>query len=175
MNSKRRLNQARGFTVMEIMVVLAIIAILGAVTIPLYHNYQRRAEVLGAFDLSESLRTAVIVDDSASIRSRLKGILEEIGIKVVCSATSGKEAVQLVTQSHPALVCLDVDMPVMTGIEAIREVRAASLQSKVVMITGNTSRAIVERAVSGGVKGYFLKPIRPAKVEEFMRKLMALQ
>jgi DNA-binding NarL/FixJ family response regulator len=62
----------------------------------------------------------------------------------------------------------------MTGIEALPEMRSASPQSKVVMITGNAGRAIVEAAVSGGAKGYFLKPIRPAKVEEFMKKLLQL-
>ena len=60
----------------------------------------------------------------------------------------------------------------MTGIEALPQVRAASPQSKVVMVTGNASRPIVEAAVAGGAKGYFLKPIRPAKVEEFLGKLL---
>lgn len=116
-------------------------------------------------------RSVVIVDDSGSIRLLLKGIFEEIGIKVLGTASTGREGVELVRKMHPALVCLDVDMPVMTGIEALPHVRAASPLSTVVMITGNASRAIVEAAVSGGAKGYFLKPIRPAKVEEFMQKL----
>jgi DNA-binding NarL/FixJ family response regulator len=119
-------------------------------------------------------RSAVIVDDSGSVRLLLKGILEELGIKVIGVASSGSEGVKVVKATHPAIVCLDVDMPGMTGIEALPEVRSASPQSKVVMITGNAGRAIVEAAVSGGAKGYFLKPIRPAKVEEFMKKLLQL-
>jgi DNA-binding NarL/FixJ family response regulator len=117
-------------------------------------------------------RSAVIIDDSGSIRLLLKGILENIGIKVIGVATNGLEGVEVVKKTHPALVCLDVDMPGMTGIEALPQVRAASPQTRVVMITGNASRTIVEAAVSGGAKGYFLKPIRPAKVEEFMQKLL---
>lgn len=123
-------------------------------------------------DLGVVPRTAVVVDDSGSVRLLLKGILEEIGIKVVGTATNGIDGIKAVRATRPALVCLDVDMPGMTGIEALPEVRAASPQSKVVLITGNASRAIVEAAVSGGAKGYFLKPIRPAKVEEFMKKLL---
>lgn len=119
-------------------------------------------------------RSAVIVDDSGSVRLLLKGILEEIGVKVIGVATSGTEGIKVVKATRPAIVCLDVDMPGMTGIEALPEVRSASPQSKVVMITGNASRAIVEAAVSGGAKGYFLKPIRPAKVEEFIKKLLQL-
>lgn len=119
-------------------------------------------------------RTAVIVDDSGSIRLLLKGIFEEIGIRVVGTAASGREGVDVVKKTHPAMVCLDVDMPGMTGIEALPQIRAISPKTKVVMITGNASRAIVEAAVSGGARGYFLKPIRPAKVEEFMKKLFQL-
>jgi DNA-binding NarL/FixJ family response regulator len=63
-------------------------------------------------------------------------------------------------------------MPGMSGLEALPQIRLASPKTKVVMITGNAGRAIVEAAVSGGAKGYFLKPIRPAKVEEFMKKLL---
>lgn len=117
-------------------------------------------------------RSVVIVDDSGSIRLLLKGICEEIGIKVLGTASTGREGVEVVRKMHPALVCLDVDMPGMSGIEALPQVRAASPLSKVVMITGNASRAIVEAAVSGGARGYFLKPIRPVKVGEFMQKLL---
>lgn len=117
-------------------------------------------------------RTAVIVDDSGSIRLLLKGILEEIGIRILGSAANGREGIEIVKNRHPELVCLDVDMPGMTGIEALPQVRAVSPNTKVVMITGNASRAIVEAAVAGGARGYFLKPIRPAKVAEFLKKLL---
>lgn len=119
-------------------------------------------------------RTAVIVDDSGSIRLLLKGILEEIGVRVVGTAASGSLGIEMVKRTYPAVVCLDVDMPGMTGIEALPQVRAACPKTKVVMITGNASRTIVQSAVAGGAKGYLLKPIRPAKVEEFMRKLLQL-
>lgn len=119
-------------------------------------------------------RTAVIIDDSGSVRLLLKGILESIGIKVLGVATNGRDGAELVRRSRPAVVCLDVDMPVMTGIEALPHVHAASAQSRVVMITGNAGREIVQAAVTGGAKGYFLKPIRPAKVEDFMKKLLKL-
>jgi DNA-binding NarL/FixJ family response regulator len=119
-------------------------------------------------------RSAVIIDDSGSIRLLLKGILGELGIKVLGVAASGREGIEVVKNVRPAMVCLDVDMPGMTGIEALPQIRAASPQTKVVMVTGNAGRPIVEAAVAGGAKGYFLKPIRPAKVEEFIKKLLQL-
>jgi DNA-binding NarL/FixJ family response regulator len=118
-------------------------------------------------------RSAVIVDDSGSIRLLLKGILEAIGVKVLGVSANAREGIELVKRSHPALVCLDVDMPGMTGLEALPQICAASPKTRVVMITGNAGRQIVEAAVAGGAKGYFLKPIRPAKVEEFIKKLLA--
>lgn len=116
-------------------------------------------------------RTAVIVDDSGSIRLLLKGILGEIGIKVVGMAASGGLGIEAVKQTHPALVCLDVDMPGMSGIEALPHIHAASPKTKIVMITGNASRPIVQSAIQGGAIGYLLKPVRPGNVEDFMRKL----
>ena len=132
------------------------------------------APALSVQDMPVLPRTAVIIDDSASVRLLLKGILEELGIKGLGVATNGRDGAEMVRRSRPAVVCLDVDMPVMTGIEALPHVHAASARSQVVMITGNAGREIVQAAVSGGAKGYFLKPIRPAKVEEFMKKLLKL-
>lgn len=119
-------------------------------------------------------RTAVIVDDSGSIRLLLKGILDETGVKVVGMASNAKEGIELVRKLRPALLCLDVDMPGMSGLEALPHIGAASPQTKVVMVTGNATRQVVAEAVAGGAKGYFLKPVRPARVEEFIRKLLRL-
>lgn len=119
-------------------------------------------------------RTAVIVDDSGSIRLLLKGILDEVGVRVTGMATNAKEGIQLVKSHRPALVCLDVDMPGMSGLEALPLIATASPQTRIVMVTGNATRQVVAEAVAGGAKGYFLKPVRPAKVEEFIRKLLGL-
>jgi DNA-binding NarL/FixJ family response regulator len=117
-------------------------------------------------------RSAVIVDDSGSIRLLLKGVLQEIGIKVVGLATSAEEGIEVVRRARPALVCLDVNMPGMSGLDALPHIQAACPQTKIVMVTGNASRQVVQAAIAGGAIGYFLKPIRPALVEEFMRKLL---
>jgi DNA-binding NarL/FixJ family response regulator len=117
-------------------------------------------------------RSAVIVDDSGSIRLLLKGVLQEIGIKVIGLASNAEEGIEVVRKSRPALVCLDVNMPGMSGLDALPHIQAACPQTKIVMVTGNASRPVVQAAIAGGAIGYFLKPIRPALVEEFMRKLL---
>jgi DNA-binding NarL/FixJ family response regulator len=117
-------------------------------------------------------RSAVIVDDSGSIRLLLKGVLQEIGIKVIGLASNAEEGIEVVRRSRPALVCLDVNMPGMSGLDALPHIQAACTQTKIVMVTGNASRPVVQAAIAGGAIGYFLKPIRPALVEEFMCKLL---
>jgi DNA-binding NarL/FixJ family response regulator len=117
-------------------------------------------------------RSAVIVDDSGSIRLLLKGVLQEIGIKVIGLASNAEEGIEVVRKSRPALVCLDVNMPGMSGLDALPHIQAACPQTKIVMVTGNASRPVVQAAIAGGAIGYFLKPIRPALVEEFMCKLL---
>lgn len=116
--------------------------------------------------------TAVVVDDSGSIRLLLKGILEEIGIKVVQTVANGAEGVEAAKKHQPDVVCLDVDMPKLSGLEALPQILAASPASRVVMVTGHPNKAFVEAAAAGGAKGYILKPLRPAYVQTFMKKLL---
>jgi len=119
-----------------------------------------------------SRRTALIVDDSGVIRLLLKGILEGIGLKVLQTVASGHEAIEAAKRHLPEVVTLDVDMPGMTGLTALPLIHDVSPQSKIVMVTGNADKALVQQAVAGGAKGYILKPLRPAHVEAFMKKLL---
>ncbi|MCX7175193.1 MAG: response regulator [Proteobacteria bacterium] len=119
-----------------------------------------------------SKRTAVIVDDSGSIRLLLKGILQEIGLNVLQTVGDGLEGVEAVKKHLPDIVTLDVDMPRMSGLDALPLIMQASPLSKVVMVTGNPNKAFAETALAGGAKGYILKPLRPAYVEAFMKKLL---
>lgn len=116
-------------------------------------------------------RTAVIADDSGAVRLVLKGLLEETGLRVVQAVANGAEAINAVRQHRPALLCLDVNMPVMAGLEALPVVREISPETTVVMVTGCADRGFVAQAVAAGAKGYILKPLRPAYVQGFVRKL----
>ena len=136
-------------------------------------NTSEQRPVLDLREPQPTRGTVVLVDDMSSMRMLLKGILENIGFTVVQSVGNGEAAVKAAKDHHPALMCLDVDMPVMSGLEALPLIREASPQTKVVMVTGNTGKAFVDAAVAGGAKGYIMKPIRPAHVEALMKKLMA--
>lgn len=117
--------------------------------------------------------TAVIADDSGSVRLVLKGLLEAAGLRVVQSVTNGAEALQAARNHQPRVLCLDVNMPVMDGLEALPLIVEASPQTAVVMVTGCADKMLVGQAAGLGAVGYIIKPLRPAYVEAFMRKLLS--
>ncbi|MBP8168284.1 MAG: response regulator [Azonexus sp.] len=116
--------------------------------------------------------SAVIADDNGSVRLVLKALIQESGLKVVQSVTNGAEAVQAAKNHQPSVIFLDINMPVMGGMEALPLIKAASPQSAVVMVTGCVDKLQVTQAAGLGAVGYIIKPLRPAYVENFIRKLL---
>ena len=115
--------------------------------------------------------TAVIADDSGSVRLVLKGLLEECGLRVVQSVANGNDAVSAARNHQPQVLCLDVNMPEMGGLEALPLIRAASPKTAVVMVTGSADKTVVAIAASHGASGYIIKPLRPAHVVAYMDRL----
>jgi len=118
------------------------------------------------------LGTAVIADDNGSIRLVLKSLLEECGLRVVQSVTNGAEAIQAARTHQPRLLCLDINMPIMEGMEALPKILEVSPQTSVVMVTGCADKVLVGQAAGLGAVGYIIKPLRPVYVENFVRKLL---
>ena len=116
-------------------------------------------------------RDAIIVDDNSSIRVLLKGVLSELGLNIVAQAANGEEAIRAVTTYQPDILFLDVNMPILSGLEALPRIREVSPETAVVMVTGDTSRELVQQAAGLGARGYIVKPVRPAYVEAFLKKL----
>ena len=115
--------------------------------------------------------TAVIADDNGSIRLILNALLKESRMTVVQSVTNGAEAVQAAKNHQPAVLFLDINMPVMGGMEALPLIKAVSPNTAVVMVTGCVDKQQVTQAAGLGAIGYIIKPLRPAYVENFIRKL----
>jgi len=117
------------------------------------------------------LPSAVVVDDNMSIRLLLKGLLVELGMNVVAQVANGEEAVRAAKAYQPTVLFLDVNMPILSGLEALPKILEVSPKTAVVMVTGDTSRNIVEQAASLGARGYVVKPLRPVYVENFLKQL----
>jgi len=115
----------------------------------------------------------VIAEDSDTLRRLLSMILAESGMQVVGEARNGKEAIDMVLQHKPDLVCMDVEMPVMGGLEALSEITRVSPNTLVMMITGRSDKKTVNVAAQNGAKGYILKPYQPELVVAVLDKLFA--
>ncbi len=108
----------------------------------------------------------MIVDDSTIIRKTLQMKLEELGYTVVAQAKSGKEAVSMYGEVVPDLVTMDITMPIMNGIEALKLIKKSYKDAKIIMVTSHGEERLVMDAITHGAKGYILKPITQEKLSE---------
>lgn len=108
----------------------------------------------------------MIVDDSDMIRNIFSKGLEHLGHKVIGVAKNGKEAVEMYGKLKPDLVTMDITMPIMDGMEALKRILAVDEDAVIVMITSHGEEKLVMEAISNGAKGYILKPITHKKVEQ---------
>ncbi|MBI5331427.1 MAG: response regulator [Betaproteobacteria bacterium] len=106
----------------------------------------------------------LVVDDDNLMRQLLKAILNEEGYQVVGEARDGASALPLVDKLRPELVCLDVNMPGLSGVEVLKLIQERVPGTKVVMITGDSSMTTVREVVSYGALGYIIKPFNQARV-----------
>ena len=116
---------------------------------------------------------AVIADDSATMRCLLASILTQADVEVVGQASNGAQAAELVAKYNPDLTCLDIEMPVMSGLDALKDVRLQCSSTKVLMITSRAERELVAQAVENGASGYILKPFAPARIMAMVDKLLS--
>jgi DNA-binding NarL/FixJ family response regulator len=100
----------------------------------------------------------LIADDHRLFAEALEAILGgDDRIKVVGHAGDGREAVRLARELKPDVVLMDISMPVLDGIEAARQIRAAEEDACILMLTGSNSRSDVDRARKAGAAGYVTK------------------
>lgn len=115
---------------------------------------------------------AVIADDEAFIRQVLLKMLERLGIDVVGVAENGRMALELYKEHRPDIIILDIAMPDMDGLEALRQVLAIDPEAKVLMCTSFSSKQYVVEAVKVGAKGYLNKPFDLDKIREKISKIV---
>jgi DNA-binding NarL/FixJ family response regulator len=115
----------------------------------------------------------VIADDQALVRGGLRMILESQGdIEVVAEAGDGEEAVAACKQHHPDVVLMDVKMPRLNGLEALRRIAGLGDSTKVLILTTFDLDEYVYEALRDGASGFLLKDVRPAQLIEAVRGVM---
>jgi two-component system chemotaxis response regulator CheY len=112
----------------------------------------------------------LIVDDALLIRQMLRTILVRAHYDVVGEAADGAEAVQRYMELRPDVVLLDIMMPLMDGVEALREIVAHDPDARVVMCSALDQKAVVNEALAAGARDFINKPFTPDNVREAVTK-----
>ena len=106
----------------------------------------------------------MVVDDDSMMREMLKLILLSEDYQVIGEATNGKNAVALCAKLKPELVLLDINMPVMDGLQALEEIRKLNPATIVMMVSANATMDKVSEAIVKGAAGFLVKPLNAASV-----------
>lgn len=114
----------------------------------------------------------MIVDDAAFMRTLLKNILFPKGYEIAAEAENGAIAVEKYRQIKPDLVTMDIVMPTMNGIDALKQIRSFDPNAKIIMCTAVGQENMVRTAIMGGAKGYIVKPFQAPKVLEEVQKVL---
>ncbi len=111
----------------------------------------------------------LVVDDAAFMRMSLKQILQANGFTDVFEAGNGQEALMMFKKEKPDLVTMDITMPEMDGITAIKEIMAIDPTAKIVVCSAMGQKEIVLEAIQAGAKNFIVKPFDAQKVAEIVK------
>jgi two-component system chemotaxis response regulator CheY len=121
--------------------------------------------------------TAIVIDDEPSIQEVISDVLEMIGVKIVGVGSDGNDAIRLYKKESPMIVFMDVNMPNMDGLEALKKIKKIDSHSTVVMVTGNSSLDIEKELERAGATATIIKPFsieKMIKVFEEVKPLLRL-
>lgn len=112
----------------------------------------------------------LVVDDAAFMRMMIKDILTKNGYEIVGEAENGALAVEKWKELRPDLTTMDITMPEMDGITAVKEIRKLEASAKIIMCSAMGQQAMVIEAIQAGAKDFIVKPFQPDRVIEAVRK-----
>ena len=114
----------------------------------------------------------LIVDDVSFVRTVQKDILEKAGHKVIASASDGEEAIKLYEEYKPDLVIMDISMPKMNGLEAMKRILDKDPNAKVVICSAIGQEQVILRAIQAGAKDFIIKPFKPDRFLSAIEKAL---
>ena len=117
-------------------------------------------------------KNILICDDAAFMRMMIKDILSKNGYNVVGEAENGAVAVDKYKELHPDLVLMDITMPEMDGIQALKNIKAADGAANVIMCSAMGQQALVIESIQAGAKDFIVKPFQADRVIEAVKKVV---
>jgi len=112
------------------------------------------------------------VDDAKFMRITLTKILQKANHTIIGEAENGKEAVELYQSLHPDVVILDITMPVMNGIEAVRAIKQVDRNAKIIICSAIGQQRLVVEAIEAGAADFIVKPFEENRVLEAINRLL---
>jgi two-component system chemotaxis response regulator CheY len=115
----------------------------------------------------------LVVDDAAFMRKMIKDILARNGFDVCAEAANGLEAIQRFREQEPDLVLMDITMPELDGISALREIRRTHPAASVIMCSAMGQQQLVVEAIEHGARDFVVKPFHADRVLDAVRKVLS--
>ncbi|MCR4781985.1 MAG: response regulator [Lachnospiraceae bacterium] len=117
-------------------------------------------------------KNVMVVDDAAFMRMMIKDILSKNGYNIVGEAENGKKAVDTYAECKPDLVLMDITMPEMDGIQALKAIRENDPNASIIMCSAMGQQAMVIEAIQSGAKDFIVKPFQAERVLEAVKKVI---
>ncbi|MCI6165857.1 MAG: response regulator [Lachnospira sp.] len=117
-------------------------------------------------------KNILICDDAAFMRMMIKDILTKNGYNIAGEAENGVKAVEKYAEVKPDLVLMDITMPEMDGIEALKRIKAADPNASVIMCSAMGQQAMVIESIQSGAKDFIVKPFQADRVIEAVQKVV---
>jgi two-component system chemotaxis response regulator CheY len=114
----------------------------------------------------------LVCDDAIFMRTMIADILTQAGFEVIGEAESGVQAVEKYRQLKPDLVTMDIVMPDMGGIDAVRAICEVDPEARILMCSAMGQQALVVEAIQAGAKDFVVKPFQPSRVLEAVQRVL---
>lgn len=120
------------------------------------------------------MKKVLIVDDASFMRISIRSMLEKYGFEIVGEAANGAMGVEMYKTLQPDIVTMDITMPEMTGIEALKEIKAFDPQAKVIMVSAMGQERMVKDAIISGAKTFIVKPFKEDRLFQTISKVLGI-
>lgn len=114
----------------------------------------------------------LIVDDAAFMRMMIKDILTKNGYTVIGEAENGIRAIEKFRELNPDLVIMDITMPEMDGIQAVKQIKSIKSDAKIIMCSAMGQQAMVIESIQAGARDFIVKPFQAERVIEAVKKVV---
>lgn len=113
----------------------------------------------------------MIVDDASFMRLSIRKMLENNDYEVVAEASDGVEAVEMYKKFKPDVITMDITMPKLTGIEALKEIKKIDKEANIVMVSALGQEVLIKEAIINGATSFIVKPFQRDKLLEVLNSI----